>query len=668
LEVWIDSYKDIGGNGIVTDANVNILIQNGIPVLFENFLYVILNKVAADAKHVVSRVLLAPFRKEAFLEATLSSSFTLTVCLAELWIPSKSDFMLLYKLLLSFKSMKPDEKKIVNAIKKMAVEFNPEQPILACAACGEMYAVERDLFPNGDKKISTDLYLVENLVLLKLSNDEKTDYCKILNKYRCIQSVYPIWTGTNDESFRLQDFFHLHPNLVDTNGRCHLCTNCVVGLKTNKLYKFCIANGFDYGDLRRLRQSVPENESNLYRDLTVGEGITLSKSRPYAIVIQVSAGHGLDINKLSSHFITFPFNGHDEVTNNDVFIGDAANRVLNQVKVQFVTSRAKFKEVRSFLAGGLAHAYVDVSLIKERLIIYDAVNERFRKRYSLNKQLEHLGSQKFDIIFESYNKLCSNFDDNDECDDIKFCEGNIMVGNNLGTTSCRPSSNGNPEVSGEQRVDSKPQFMATQGVPIAEDGSCSRLVDQEDEDELPSTSSCLLRPNGKFDDAEDVRTNTKNVLMSLKNMVGNFNNKSERSNDNVIDTPPKVSSTVTVKDPECLEPLNEYLENDTIYLESFPDLFLLGKGVPGSSMFSAEFIKHLNNQCTQKFSRNQEIQMLFFNQIQRLEASRVVARKVHNHPEKMVEAAEILNSEDFKNLLEIAQKRPEGAEAKQGSC
>ena len=103
--------------------------------------------------------------------------------------------------------------------------FNENQEILACSSCGETFAVERDLNSSGEKLITNDKYLVKDLTSLQLTINEKREYINLSSVYRCVKSVYPVWTGTDyeDETFLSTTFYHLHPNLVDLEGRCHLC-------------------------------------------------------------------------------------------------------------------------------------------------------------------------------------------------------------------------------------------------------------------------------------------------------------------------------------------------------------------------------------------------------------------------------------------------------------
>jgi hypothetical protein len=517
----------VSGNA-VSDASV--IRDYRIPVLFNGSLYVIVS-INDDLS-----CFLEPFQNE--MEASMEIHYSFVYAeLAELWVPSLSEFQTLLSLLLNLKSMKPSKSKIADAMKKMNIEFNENQLILACSACGETFAVERDLNSAGEKMMTKDLYSVEDLSLLQLSENEKYEYIAIDPKYRCVKSVHPVWTGTDpsDDNFISKKFYHLHPNLVNEDEKCHLCTNCVVGIKSGNLYKYCIANGHDYGDVDRLRCSVADDEKELYRELTVGERIACGKARPYAIMVQTSNESGLSgVPMLGSHFISFPFSSHEELLKSKFFIGNAAERVVNMMKIQFVSFGSKFKEIRSGLWNGLRHAYVDVAVIGERLKLYNAVNPNFRSRYTLDDELKHLQQQNFDGVYESVRKFEELYSNN-ESTSISFREGNIIVGTNPITDS-RPSSRGNPDVSGKSRIEEEDHSKVVD-TENAQDSADADDENEEDENAPYPTSSLLCRNDGKFDNTEEANSIERNAYMSVKSL---FTNALNEEKENAIELLPNV--------------------------------------------------------------------------------------------------------------------------------
>jgi menaquinone-dependent protoporphyrinogen IX oxidase len=51
------------------------------------------------------------------------------------------------------------------------------------------------------------------------------------------------------------------------------------------------------------------------------------------------------------------------------------------------------------------------------------------------------------------------------------------------------------------------------------------------------------------------------------------------------------------------DPLNEFIENDAVFLDSFPLLFFLGKGWKGKGSINATFVKHLMSYYDGRFAR-----------------------------------------------------------------
>ena len=109
-------------------------------------------------------------------------------------------------------------------------------------------------------------------------------------------------------------------------------------------------------------------------------------------------------------------------------------------------------------------------------------------------------------------------------------------------------------------------------------------------------------------------------------------------------------------------PLNEFTQNRDIITGSFPDLFLLGVGVPTDASVNAAWRKGLMRHYTRKFE-NKELQFLFHNQASRHAAAQVVAKRVKSHPSAVAKASALLNDPDFDRRLKEAKENPLGSEA-----
>jgi len=132
----------------------------------------------------------------------------------------------------------------------------------------------------------------------------------------------------------------------------------------------------------------------------------------------------------------------------------------------------------------------------------------------------------------------------------------------------------------------------------------------------------------------------------------------------ITSTPTTINVPVPVHPGDDI-PLNEFTENKRILLHSFPELFLLGKGIPSNGTVSDSWTDHLNRQYTGKFASDKEFQFLIFNQRQRHAAAKVVASKVKNNQQAMEKVATKINSLEFVEKLEKAIENSKSKEAKE---
>jgi hypothetical protein len=64
------------------------------------------------------------------------------------------------------------------------------------------------------------------------------------------------------------------------------------------------------------------------------------------------------------------------------------------------------------------------------------------------------------------------------------------------------------------------------------------------------------------------------------------------------------------------DPVNEFADNDYLYLSAFSPLFILGRKIPGTGSLPAAFIRHCLLQYDQRFSQSHEFILLAMNQYQ----------------------------------------------------
>ena len=119
-------------------------------------------------------------------------------------------------------------------------------------------------------------------------------------------------------------------------------------------------------------------------------------------------------------------------------------------------------------------------------------------------------------------------------------------------------------------------------------------------------------------------------------------------------------------EPRSLEreddPLNEFIENYAVFLDSFPLLFFLGKGWKRKGSINTTFIEHLMSYYDGRFQRIQKLMFAIFNQIMRHTVSRKIKSQVMVNCAVNDSLSDMLDS-DFNAKLAAAIANPKSLEA-----
>jgi hypothetical protein len=193
-------------------------------------------------------------------------------------------------------SLQPKWEDHAVAIEAIRTKLDPNQPMPGCACCGEVFATEMERCRDGSDITGYSVPLCD-LELLQLSAEERSAYNASDSTFRLCRSVYPVSEINHPDTYPL---YHLHPEFVSPplcgNGKlravptvppgsvqadcANLCKNCYNNVKhLNKIPKFSLKAGCDYGDIRRLPGE--------YRALSTGESMAVSRARPYSIMIKL---------------------------------------------------------------------------------------------------------------------------------------------------------------------------------------------------------------------------------------------------------------------------------------------------------------------------------------------------------------------------------------------
>ena len=105
-------------------------------------------------------------------------------------------------------------------------------------------------------------------------------------------------------------------------------------------------------------------------------------------------------------------------------------------------------------------------------------------------------------------------------------------------------------------------------------------------------------------------------------------------------------------------PVNEYKDNDKLIGSGFFHLLLFGKGIPQGSV-PADLVDHRMNYYDCRFEKCKEFVGFLFDQQQRHELNRFVAKLGRQNERVFKKLGHLLNNEQFVAELRAAQRNPE---------
>ena len=113
------------------------------------------------------------------------------------------------------------------------------------------------------------------------------------------------------------------------------------------------------------------------------------------------------------------------------------------------------------------------------------------------------------------------------------------------------------------------------------------------------------------------------------------------------------------------DPMNEFTQNDVLFLSSYVSLFLLGLKIPSTGSLHPKFVRHLLLQHDQRFSHSHEFLLLAFNQYQRHKQISMATAKVKSGNPHFANLEETLNDPDILIKLQAAADDPIAPESLQ---
>ena len=375
----------------------------------------------------------------------------------------------------------------------------------------------------------------------------------------------------------------------------NFCLHCFDLLKHDKKNTFCIANGYDYGNVDRI-----PNANIIYPVMTIAEEMTCSLGRPYSVMINLSLNKQITNRVLlKTHMITFPFSGMTSLQEfQQSILPRTADSIKQTLKVIF-TGQATFKQIRDGLLAGLKNAIIRSNVCCDRIKLYKELNVLMRNTIVDYSRIQDVSAQSMlppDLI-----QLANEFPDQIatqtfSSDYTLTIHDPIIVRMNelLGSSNSR-------DIAGVRNdPDDNDDTDDIVVVPVSQTENISIISDNVLLTAPPSwtgdidSSSLLISSNGQPPGGKSLKelmTNQLNeiqTLLSINAQTSNITNVQTNTNQSSV-------LQIGVKPGETT-PYNEYTENAELLKRSYPHLFLLGKGVPLKSGEFEKWISHLMRQ------------------------------------------------------------------------
>ena len=198
------------------------------------------------------------------------------------------------------------------------------KPLLGCASCGVRSV-----------SMSFHRHDISSLGCLMLSPTQAAQH-EALGEYKAAASVV---------EFEGSQYF-LHPELavpdpISRKPQIDLCADCHQAVKKKEVPKFSVANGFDFGDVRRLKDVLSEDKA--LPPLSLVEKHLISRVRLYASIVKLSHNER-NRRILRGHVISFFQDGPEMAAKTLKTLPDL--EAVNSIKVMFVGPTGQFEHSR----------------------------------------------------------------------------------------------------------------------------------------------------------------------------------------------------------------------------------------------------------------------------------------------------------------------------------
>ena len=494
-------------------------------------------------------------------------------------------------------------------IKDYNDQMNPHITIFGCSVCGI-----RDL--SGDQH-NLNLSQLSSLIVPDIKFQQ---YMTCTPEIKSCFNIVVVNISGKQTGFYLNSNFlksvssptsldnHVQMRIWSHSDVASLCSACFIKLggENQVVPQYSISAGYDFG--HPLRAGL--------KPLTILERKLISRNIIFSTIIKLVASTGKNSMQhgLQGHVIAMPHEGAKVLAATNVLPN--IDGVTETMSVMFVGSAEQWRS-----ASGTANDKQRANFVLAHRSIFQVRPDIL---FSWLRLLKLVNPFYSDVeILNCTNETCSNLEN----------LPNILIDKT--------------HVASEEKTIQMEQFTVADVAHVRSQTA--------DGDENSVGFNGVLLQNVALPHAPVI-----SVLESLHNTITTKSNETE---SNLSCSDQKSNNVHAVRCQN--QPVNEFLENDILFLGAFPDLFFLGGKLPKSGSVPTSFSQHLLRQADNRFAQVDEIIFTLFNQSQRHAAARQVSINVRSDTQSVQLFTDIIEAPNFMDDLKSAIASPDSKEAKQ---
>ena len=518
-------------------------------------------------------------------------------------------------------------------VQRFQDRFSKTADLIGCSCCGIRHFLS-----------STNSYhtlQVKELNILQLSNEKRKEYEEVNAPFRNAISVYE----AEDKQL-----YYLHSEFVEKKETAkselqeivQICNDCFQSLRRHQLPTYSLANGVDFGKPWKIGLPAP----------TLIEELLITKNRLYVYIFKFTAG----LTEMSQsgkvgHVLVLPQTIEAvEITRQNMF----QNKKMETKIFPRVQQFSKFATV----------VFVGDKLRWECFI---HENKKTIQELFIRPEVVLLWCHALKSLHPSYK--------DDEVDSSQHMVEQLILLSDALLADVTFIDN-ETDIRIEQLATSKQEdiSLSNEDKPKSEDmciltTSFITKNHPASTDEHETASSVFKGLLKAFLDADEIKSiphegsisNERNSIMLARKDNETDKDCHHQSNE---ETGNMFNEHVKIQVGVKRELTNEFQHNDELLYETFPFLFLLGKGLQSKGTLSTKTIEHMMHQYSGQFGKCTRISFLLFEQLQRHAACREMKSEVKSHPKSVLQFGNMVKQPSFLHGLQEAVKNPTAEDSK----